>query len=334
MGYAIQLSANSYDAGGGVTMFSCDLDPPEFDSNSDPDLDSHTQCVQLGHSVITRTISSIPTMATPTSVSTQTISGTNAHFFESSSSQRGPSYYTGSLFSQSLHSTPNFRSLRLIQRPGDHDTTAGSTMSHLTHGRVDESSKMHSAKVGSRYSIVIIGSQPAIYLAQANLDSILFEDLLGNRFTTGSRCTATVNVPQLNLPPLLLSSSRKLPWFPHQNPRPRIDGQIKRTIPPFWYSHRHRETISKIDLSHCPFRYWREGQEDEESETADTVIVATGAGANEVGLEGEEAYWRSGISTCAVYDGADPISRNKPLAIISGGDFAAEEATNTCTSCS
>ncbi|THV01548.1 hypothetical protein K435DRAFT_396484 [Dendrothele bispora CBS 962.96] len=41
-------SANSNDVGGGATMFKCNLDPPEFDSNSDPDPDSHTQYVQLG----------------------------------------------------------------------------------------------------------------------------------------------------------------------------------------------------------------------------------------------------------------------------------------------
>ncbi|THU84041.1 hypothetical protein K435DRAFT_822829 [Dendrothele bispora CBS 962.96] len=85
-------------------------------------------------------------------------------------------------------------------------------------------------------------------------------------------------------------------------------------------------TISKIDLSHRPFRYWREGQEDEEPETADTVIVATGASAKRLGLKGEEA-------ACAVFDGAVLIFRcvfveNKPLADIGGGDSAAKEATS------
>lgn len=108
------------------------------------------------------------------------------------------------------------------------------------------------------------------------------------------------------------------------------------------------ETVSKIDLSQRPFRYWREMQEDGEPETADTIIVATGASAKRLGLKGEEIYWQSGISACAVCDGAVPIfrcvlgfppvlnstlievSRNKPLAVIGGGDSAAEEATCTC----
>ena len=87
------------------------------------------------------------------------------------------------------------------------------------------------------------------------------------------------------------------------------------------------ETISRLDLSARPFRYWREHQEDQEPETADAVIIATGASAKRMGLKGEDTYWQSGISACAVCDGAVPIFRNKPLAVIGGGDSAAEEAT-------
>lgn len=87
------------------------------------------------------------------------------------------------------------------------------------------------------------------------------------------------------------------------------------------------ETISKLDLSQRPFRYWREGAESEEPETADTVIIATGASAKRLHLAGEDKYWQSGISACAVCDGAVPIFRNRPLAVIGGGDSAAEEAT-------
>lgn len=69
------------------------------------------------------------------------------------------------------------------------------------------------------------------------------------------------------------------------------------------------ETVSKIDLSARPFRYWREMQEGEEPETADAIIIATGASAKRLGLKGEETYWQSGISACAVCDGAVPIFR-------------------------
>ena len=87
------------------------------------------------------------------------------------------------------------------------------------------------------------------------------------------------------------------------------------------------ETVTKLDLSERPFKYWREGAEGEEPETADVIIIATGASAKRLNLKGEDMYWQSGISACAVCDGAVPLFRNKPLAVIGGGDSAAEEAT-------
>lgn len=88
------------------------------------------------------------------------------------------------------------------------------------------------------------------------------------------------------------------------------------------------ETITKLDTSSRPFKIWREGSEDQEepTDTADAVVIATGASARRMHLPGEETYWQNGISACAVCDGAVPIFRNKPLVVIGGGDSAAEEA--------
>ncbi len=58
-----------------------------------------------------------------------------------------------------------------------------------------------------------------------------------------------------------------------------------------------------------------------------TVIIATGARANYLGLESEEEYKNKGVSACAVCDGALPIYRGKPLAVVGAGDSAVEEAT-------
>ncbi len=60
---------------------------------------------------------------------------------------------------------------------------------------------------------------------------------------------------------------------------------------------------------------------------ARTVIIATGARANYLGLESEEKYKNKGVSACAVCDGALPIYRSKPLAVVGAGDSAVEEAT-------
>lgn len=86
------------------------------------------------------------------------------------------------------------------------------------------------------------------------------------------------------------------------------------------------ETVVKLDLSKRPFKYWLEYKEQEDPNTADTVIIATGASARRLDLPGEDKYWQNGISACAVCDGAVPIFRNKPLVVIGGGDSAAEEA--------
>ncbi len=57
-----------------------------------------------------------------------------------------------------------------------------------------------------------------------------------------------------------------------------------------------------------------------------TLIVATGARANYLGLDTETAYKNRGVSACAVCDGALPRFRNRPLAVVGGGDSAVEEA--------
>jgi thioredoxin reductase (NADPH) len=62
---------------------------------------------------------------------------------------------------------------------------------------------------------------------------------------------------------------------------------------------------------------------------AHAVIVATGATANWLGLENEQRLAKSGggVSACAVCDGALPMFRDQPLAVVGGGDSAVEEAT-------
>ena len=57
------------------------------------------------------------------------------------------------------------------------------------------------------------------------------------------------------------------------------------------------------------------------------MIIATGATAKRLHIEGEDELWQKGISACAVCDGALPMYRDQPLVVIGGGDTACEEAS-------
>jgi thioredoxin reductase (NADPH) len=83
--------------------------------------------------------------------------------------------------------------------------------------------------------------------------------------------------------------------------------------------------IQHVDFKHHPFLLYPldEGTPVE----ALSVIVATGARANYLGLPSEDRYKNHGVSACAVCDGALPRFRNKPVVVVGGGDSAVEEAT-------
>ena len=83
------------------------------------------------------------------------------------------------------------------------------------------------------------------------------------------------------------------------------------------------DDIVDVDFSGRPLRVMPAGGAPVETHT---VIVATGARANYLGLPSEEKFKNRGVSACAVCDGALPRFRNQPLAVIGGGDSAIEEA--------
>ncbi|EJU03058.1 thioredoxin reductase [Dacryopinax primogenitus] len=167
--------------------------------------------------------------------------------------------------------------------------------------------------------VVIIGSGPAghtaaIYLARANLNPVMFEGMLANGLAAGGQLTTTTEVENFPGFPQGIGGIELMDKFRDQSAR--FGTEII------------TETVSKVDLSARPFLYWREGEEDDSAaaETCDAVIMATGASAKRMHIPGEDIYWNSGISACAVCDGAVPIFRKKPLAVVGGGDSAAEEA--------
>lgn len=167
------------------------------------------------------------------------------------------------------------------------------------------------------HKATIIGSGPAahtaaIYLSRAEIKTTLYEGMLANGVAAGGQLTTTTEI-------------ENFPGFPGGIIGSKLMDQMREQSISFG-TEIITETISKVDLSSKPFKLWTEWNEDAEPITTDAIVIATGASAKRLHLPGEETYWQQGISACAVCDGAIPIFRNKPLAVIGGGDSACEEA--------
>ncbi|KAH7320145.1 hypothetical protein B0I35DRAFT_229775 [Stachybotrys elegans] len=165
--------------------------------------------------------------------------------------------------------------------------------------------------------VVIIGSGPAahtaaVYLARAELKPVLYEGFMANGTAAGGQLTTTTEV-------------ENFPGFPKGIMGQELMDNMRAQSERFG-TEIVTDTVTTLDLSSRPFKYSTEFS-PEETHTADSVIIATGASARRMNLVGEDKYWQNGISACAVCDGAVPIFRGKPLYVIGGGDSAAEEAT-------
>jgi thioredoxin reductase (NADPH) len=161
---------------------------------------------------------------------------------------------------------------------------------------------------------VIIGSGPAgytaaIYASRAGLKPILF---------TGKEPGGQL---------MITNEVDNFPGYADGVHGPQMMEDLKKQAERFGTEIRY-ELITEVDFDQHPKVLTMEGGQ---KMTADAVIISTGASAKWLGLESEHRLMNKGVSACAVCDGF--FFRKQDVAIVGGGDTAAEESTYLAKLC-
>lgn len=155
---------------------------------------------------------------------------------------------------------------------------------------------------------LIIGSGPAgytaaIYASRANLSPVLVDGP-----QPGGQLTTTTTV-------------ENFPGYPQGVDGNQLMADLKAQAERFG-TEMHSGLVTAVDFSKRPFAVTVSGMD--EPIMAETVIIATGASARNLGLPDEQKYMGMGVSACATCDGF--FYRKKRVAVVGGGDTACEEA--------
>jgi thioredoxin reductase (NADPH) len=164
-------------------------------------------------------------------------------------------------------------------------------------------------------NVVIIGSGPAgltaaIYTARANLAPLCIEGFSAGGSIPGGQLMFTTEIENFPGFPEKVSGQDLMQRF-----RDQATSQGAEIV---------TADVTRVDLSKRPFRIWY-GDDANNAMLAKTVIIATGARANYLGLANEAKLKNKGVSACAVCDGA--LYRREPVAVVGGGDTAMEDAS-------
>ncbi len=155
--------------------------------------------------------------------------------------------------------------------------------------------------------VIIIGGGPAgytaaLYTARANLNPLVIEG-----FNWGGQLMITSDV-------------ENYPGYADGVLGPAMMADFRRQSERFGAEY-VTDDVTRVDFSERPFRIYV----GDEEYRAESVIVATGASARQLGLPSEENLQGRGVSYCATCDGA--FFRDKVVVVVGGGDSSMEEAT-------
>ncbi len=155
--------------------------------------------------------------------------------------------------------------------------------------------------------LIVIGGGPAgytaaLYSARANLHPLVIEG-----FQWGGQLMITSDV-------------ENYPGYPDGVMGPEMMQQFRYQAERFGAEF-VTDDVTRVDFSERPFRVWV----GEDEYRAESVIVATGATARQLGLESERSLQGRGVTYCATCDGA--FYRDQEVLVVGGGDSAMEEAT-------
>ncbi len=172
--------------------------------------------------------------------------------------------------------------------------------------------------MGEIENVIIVGSGPAAYTAalyssRANLNPLVIEGEFNpqhHQDLPGGQLMVTTDV-------------ENYPGFPEGITGPDLMDHFRKQAERFG-TRIETAWIDRVDFSERPFSLYA----GEKVWKAKAIILATGAGANWLGIDSETELRKTGtVSACATCDGALPHFRNRHLAVVGGGDSAVEEAT-------
>ena len=164
------------------------------------------------------------------------------------------------------------------------------------------------------HKCIIIGSGPAgytaaIYAARAGLSPIVF---------TGKEPGGQL---------MITTEVENYPGYPEGVQGPAMMEDFKKQAERFDTVIKY-ELITKVDFTGPVHKIWTETNEEYQ---AHSIIIATGASAKWLGLPSEKRLTNLGVSACAVCDGF--FFRGQEVAVVGGGDTAAEEASYLAKLC-